>query len=266
MKIKLNMSKSDIDTIKRLIDVVLKLRSPEGCPWDKEQTHATLKDHFLQEVYEAIDAIDSGDNKELREELGDVLLHVVLHSQIASEENNFNIYDVAKGITDKIVRRHPHVFGDLTVNTSEEVMENWDEIKKMEKPERKSALSGIAKAQPALMTALQLSKKAVKAGFEWPNLESLLECLNSEINEFKEEAHSGNIDKMEDEFGDILFSLVNVARWYKIDPELALIRANRKFIKRFQMMEEISFKDLSNCNTEELENLWQEAKKITKNS
>jgi tetrapyrrole methylase family protein/MazG family protein len=256
------MQHDDYKNIKKLIEIVEMLRSPNGCPWDKEQTHESLKANMLEEAYEAIDAIDSGNSKDLCEELGDVLLQVVLHSQIASEENKFDIEDVAKTISDKIIRRHPHVFGNLKVSGTNEVLVNWDLIKQQEKPERKSALSGVAKSQPALLSATEYSKKAVKVGFEWPDEKSLWECLQSEIEEFKHEADAGNKDLMEDELGDVLFSIVNVARWHKINPELALIKANNKFKKRFQLMEEIADKDLKEYTQCELEELWAEAKKI----
>jgi tetrapyrrole methylase family protein/MazG family protein len=254
------MSHKSLDNFSKLIDVVEKLRSPDGCPWDKEQTHESLRENLIQESYETIDAIESGNFEELKEELGDVLLQIVLHSQIASEEGRFNIEDVAKNIADKIIRRHPHVFGDINVKDTDEVLRNWDRIKLTEKPERQSALSGVVKSQPALMAATQLSKKAIKVGFEWPNVESLWECLESEIIEFKEAVESTDKDKMEDEFGDILFSLVNVARWHGLDAELALLKANKKFKKRFQTMEEITPKSLTECTQEELEDLWQNAK------
>lgn len=255
------MSHKNYENIKKIIEVVEKLRAPNGCPWDREQSHESLKANMLEEAYEVLDAIDSGSEKDLCEELGDVLLQVILHSQIASEENKFDIEDVAKTISDKIIRRHPHVFGDLQVNGTKEVLANWDMIKQQEKPERKSALSGVAKSQPALLTAAELSKKAVKVGFEWANEESLWECLQSEIEEFKNEIIANNQETMEDELGDILFSLVNVARWHKINPELALIKANNKFKKRFQQMEIIAEKDLKEYTTDELEELWKEAKR-----
>lgn len=248
------------DSIKELIYIIEKLRAPDGCPWDKEQTHSSLRENLLQESYELVDAIDSNNNKEIKEELGDVLLQVIFHSQIASEENRFDIYDVARGISEKIVRRHPHVFGDVNVTCTDDVMKNWDLIKKTEKPERDSALSGIVNSQPALMTAMQLSKKAVKVGFEWSDENDLWKCFDSEIDEFKEEVRAKHSEKMEDEFGDILFSLVNIARWYKIDPELALIKANKKFTSRFQIMEQIAEKDLSEYSIDELDKFWKIAK------
>ena len=219
----------------------------------------------MQETYEALDAIDKENDDNLKEELGDVLLQVVLHSQIASEENKYTIEDVAKGITNKLIRRHPHVFSDIKVKDSDEVMVNWEKIKRKEKPERKSALSGIAETMPALMVAQELSKKAVKIGFEWPDESSLWDCFESEIKEFKDEIVENNQKLMEEEFGDILFSLVNVARWHKIDPEIALINANKKFKVRFQLMETLASKDLAEYNIDELEEFWQKAKEELKN-
>jgi len=255
------MTIDNFENFRKLVEVIAVLRSPEGCPWDREQDHKSLRENFLQETYEALDAIDSGISEELKEELGDVLLQVVLHAQIASEEDKFDIEDVAKVITEKLIRRHPHVFSDTMVKDSAEVMVNWEEIKKQEKPERKSALSGIAKSLPALAAAMELSKKAVKTGFEWPNEESLWDCLQTEISEFKKAVEKRDKKEMEDELGDILFSLVNVARWHGIDPELALLQANKKFKKRFRMMENLATKDLKQHNTNEFEELWQTAKK-----
>jgi len=252
---------NNTENLQRLIEVIAKLRSSEGCPWDREQTHQSLRQNFIEETYEAVDAIDENNMKELKEELGDVLLQVVLHSQIASEAGEFNIDDVAKNITEKLIRRHPHVFSDVEVSGTEEVLTNWEEIKKQEKPERTSVLSGISKSQPALMTAYKISKKAVKVGFEWPSIESLKDCIKSEFKEFDEAAKLGNKEQMEDELGDILFSIVNLARWYHIEPEVALSKANKKFIKRFQKMEELAQKDLSEYTLDEYDALWKEAKK-----
>ena len=254
------MNSKDLKNLKQLIETIAILRSPEGCPWDREQTHKSLRENLLQETYEALDAIDKGNDDNLKEELGDVLLQVVLHSQIASEDNKFTIEDVAKSITDKLIRRHPHVFSDTKVKNAEEVMVNWEKLKRKEKPERKSALSGIAETMPALLVAQELSKKAVKSGFEWPDEKSLWDCFESEIKEFIAEIAQNNQQLMEDEFGDILFSLVNVARWHKIDPEIALINANKKFKKRFQQMESMAPKDLSEYNIDELEDFWKQAK------
>lgn len=256
---------SDNQNLKNLykfVEIIEKLRSPDGCPWDREQTHLSLRENLIEETYELIDAIESNNTEYLKEELGDVLLQVVLHSQIASEESRFNIDDVAKTVTDKIIRRHPHVFGDINVKNTDEVLVNWEKIKRKEKPERQSALAGVTMSQPALMTAMHLSKKAIKVGFEWPNVESIWACLKSEIEEFKQAVELNDMDKIEDELGDILFSVVNVARWHKVDAELALMRANKKFTGRFQIMEKLAEKDLREYSQDELEELWQTAKKV----
>lgn len=249
-----------------LVDIVKTLRSPKGCPWDREQTHQSIRKNFIEETYEAVDAIDNNDIKELKEELGDVLLQVVLHSQIADDENNFNIEDVARGISDKLIRRHPHVFSDVEVENSDEVVKNWDEIKNKEKPERTSVLDGVSNSLPALYSAMKYSKKAVKVGFEWPDSETLFGCLESEITEFKEAANSNNKEHMLDELGDILFSVVNVARWHKLDPEEALAKANKKFKIRFQKMEELAAKELTDYSFEEWDELWNRAKENLKNN
>ena len=251
----------EIRELKELIEVIAKLRAPDGCPWDREQTHKSLKPNMLEEAYEAVDAIDSGDMANLREELGDVLLQVVLHAQIASEEKAFNIEDVARELKEKLIHRHPHVFGNTKVKSADEVMINWDKLKNEEKTYRKSAMDGISKSQSALMSAQKISKKAVKVGFEWPNEESLYDCIKSEFEEFKEAEKEHNKDHMEEEFGDILFATVNLARWNKIDAEQALLKANKKFIQRFKKMEELATKPLEEYNFEEYDKLWRKAKK-----
>ena len=246
--------------LENLIEVIAKLRAPDGCPWDREQTHKTLKPNMLEEAYEAVDAMESGDMKHLKEELGDVLLQVVLHAQIASEEGAFNIEDVARGIKEKLIHRHPHVFGDIKVSSTTEVLDNWDKLKQEEKQHRKSAMDGISKSQSALMSAQKISKKAVKQGFEWPDEKSLYECIYSEFEEFKEAEKEQNKEHMEDEFGDILFAVVNLARWNKIDAEQALLKANKKFTARFRKMEELAKKPLKEYSFEEYDALWKEAK------
>ena len=244
--------------LEELIKTIEILRSPNGCQWDREQTHATLKKNMLEEAYEAVDAIDANDMAHLKEELGDVLLQVVLHSQIASEAGEFNIDDVAKTINEKLIHRHPHVFGDVKVNSTDDILKNWEELKKEEKPHRTSIMDGISKAQSALMSAQKISKKAVNVGFEWPNEKTLYECFFSEVEEFKS---AKNQDEKEDEFGDILFAAVNLARWNKIDAEQALLRANKKFMARFRKMEELATKDLTKYSFEEYDELWKQAKK-----
>lgn len=246
--------------LERLIDIVATLRSENGCQWDREQTHKSLRPNMIEEAYEAVDAIDDGDVANLREELGDVLLQVVLHSQIAKDENEFDIEDVAKELSDKLIHRHPHVFGNQKVSSTDEILANWDKLKKEEKTYRKSVLDGVSKSQSALMAAQKISKKVVKVGFEWDSVESLKNCIKSEYNEFEEAVQLGDKDKMEDEMGDIFFATVNLARWHKIDAEQALLRANKKFTKRFKKMEEIAEKPLEDYTFDEFNDLWKQAK------
>ena len=250
--------------LEKLVDLIGVLRSENGCPWDREQTHATLRPNMLEEAYEAVDAINDNDMPHLKEELGDVLLQVILHSQIAKEEGAFDIEDVAKGLHDKIIHRHPHVFGNIKVNSPEEALKSWDKIKKEEKSHRKSAMDGVSKSQSALMSAQKISKKAVKCGFEWPDENSLYDCIKSEFKEFKEASKADDRANMEEEMGDILFAVVNLARWNKIDAEQALIKANQKFMTRFRKMEEMAQKPLDEYNFKEYDSLWQAAKQALK--
>lgn len=247
--------------IKALLETVKTLRSENGCAWDRAQTHQTIRQNMLEEAYEAVDAINDNDIKHLKEELGDVLLQVVLHSQIAQDNNEFTFEDVADEINKKLIHRHPHVFGNIEVNGVDDILSNWDKLKKEEKPHRKSVLDGISKSQSALMTAQKLSKKAVKVGFEWACQNDVIDCVQSEIKEFLE---ADNKNDKELEFGDILFALVNLARWNNLDAEQCLIRANKKFESRFRKMEEIA-KDknfeLEKLNLNEWDDLWKTAKR-----
>lgn len=247
--------------LEELIEVIRVLRSENGCVWDRAQTHESLRPNMLEEAYEAVDAINSGDIPNLREELGDVLLQVLLHSQIASEADEFNIEDVAKELKDKLIHRHPHVFGNAKADTPDEVIQNWEKLKQEEKKDRKSQMDGIPKSLPALVAAQKISKRAVKTGFEWDKIETLYDCINSEYEEFKEAVNLQDKNAMEDEMGDIFFATVNLARWYKIDAEQALIRANQKFMTRFRKMEELSTKPLEEYSFEEYDKLWKAAKK-----
>lgn len=247
--------------LEELIAVIAKLRAPDGCPWDREQTHSSLRPNMIEEAYEAVDAIDDNDMAHLREELGDVLLQVVLHSQIASENGDFTIEDVAKELKEKLIHRHPHVFGSAKIDTADDVKDAWDKLKAEEKTERKSAMDGISRCQAALISAQKISKKAVKTGFEWPSEESLYECIMSEFDEFKQAKAEGDKVHMEEEFGDILFATVNLARWNKIDAEQALLKANKKFEMRFRKMEELAQKPLNEYSFEEFDALWRQAKK-----
>lgn len=246
--------------LERLIGIVATLRSENGCQWDREQTHQSLRPNMLEEAYEAVDAIDENDMANLREELGDVLLQVVLHAQIAKDEGDFDIEDVAKELGDKLIHRHPHVFGDAKVSSTDDILNAWEKLKKEEKTDRKSVLDGISKSQSALMSAQKISKRAVKVGFEWDSVDTLKDCIKSEYKEFEEAVELGDRESMEDEMGDIFFATVNFARWHKIDAEQALLRANKKFTKRFRKMEELATKPLEDYSFEEYDALWKKAK------
>ena len=255
-----------------LVAIMAKLRSDQGCPWDREQNHQSLKPCVIEETYEVVEAIDSGRPDKLCEELGDLLLQVVFHAQLGEEAGYFNIKDVIHGITEKLIRRHPHVFSDAEVTSVSGVIENWDRIKKSEAPlERKSVLDGVPKDMPALMKAEKLQSKAAKVGFDWGNLDGPLSKVREEFDEFEELIRSGSTplphspewDKLEEEFGDILFALVNVGRVMKINPELALLRTNDKFVKRFQYIEKQASgagKNLTEMTLDEMDTLWEEAK------
>lgn len=247
--------------LEELISIIEKLRAPNGCPWDREQTHYSLRPNMIEEAYEAVDAIDENDMPHLKEELGDVLLQVVLHSQIAKEEGAFDIEDVARELNEKLIHRHPHVFGNAKINNSQDVLNAWDKLKAEEKTERISAMDGLSKSQAALIAAQKMSKRAVKQGFEWACEEDLYDCIKSEYEEFKQAKKEGDKLHMEDEFGDILFATVNLARWNKIDAEQALLKANKKFEARFRKMEELATKPLKEYSLEEYDKLWKQAKK-----
>lgn len=249
--------------LEELISIIAKLRAPDGCPWDRVQTHETLRPNMIEEAYEAVDAIDENNMPHLREELGDVLLQVLLHSQISSENGDFDIEDVARELKDKLIHRHPHVFGNATVKNADEVKKNWDLLKAEEKTERKSAMDGISKSMSALMSAQKISKRAVKQGFEWPDENSLYECLYSEIKEFQQGEQKNDLKNMEEELGDILFAVVNLARWNKIDAEQALLKSNKKFERRFRKMEELATKPLNEYDFEEYDLLWRQAKSLS---
>lgn len=252
------------------VEIVAHLRAPNGCPWDREQTHESLRKHLLEESYEAISAIDSGDVADMREEFGDLLLQVVLQSQIANEENQFNVKDVIHGIYSKIVRRHPHVFGDLKLDGVEGVLANWEKLKekergeKKEKSERKEErglLDGVPLTLPALSQAQEYQDRAARVGFDWPEIEGVLDKVKEEIEEIK----AAETDfELASEIGDLLFALVNVARWKHVDAESALRGTNMKFKKRFAYVEQGAKKQgrsLSSLALDEMETLWQEAKR-----
>jgi len=254
-----------------LVGLMSRLRAQDGCPWDREQTSQTLRKYLIEETYEAIEAIDEDDPDLLCEELGDVLLQVVFHAQLASETGEFNIDDVTEGIVRKLVHRHPHVFGDVHVNDSAEVLRNWEKIKKDEKKDsaarrRDSVLDGVPKGLPALMQAMEISKRAVKVGFEWGSLGEVLAKLDEEILELRAELNSEpvNPDRILAELGDLLFTVVQIARWNKLDPEDALRSMIARFETRFRYMEKRALergKALTDHTAAELDALWEEAKR-----
>ena len=245
-------------------EIIAHLRAPYGCPWDREQTHETLRKHLLEEAYEAISAIDSGDFGDMREEFGDLLLQVVLQSQIANEEGHFNINQVIQGIHSKIVRRHPHVFGDLELDGVQGVLANWEKLKEKERSEKKEErglLDGVPKVLPALSQAQEYQDRAARVGFDWPEIDGVLDKVKEEIEEIK---NAESDFELASEIGDLLFALVNVARWKHIDAESALRGTNMKFKKRFAYVERGARKqdrELSALSLDEMESLWQEAKK-----
>jgi MazG family protein len=262
----------------KLVEIMATLRGPNGCPWDRQQDFNSLKPMLVEEVYEVIEAIETNDFDGLSEELGDLLLHIVFQAQLGKEAGRFDINTVIQKISDKLVRRHPHVFGNQPASTPEEVVRNWEAIKAQEKaeklkdrpPEQRSRLDGIPGKLPALHEAHQISSRAVRAGFDWPDVEGVFEKLQEEVLELKEviseSGGDGRRERLEDEIGDMLFCMVNIARFLKIDSESALKRANRKFKTRFQYMEsELARqgKSLEETSLAEMETLWQKAKTQT---
>ena len=272
----MNSSQSTTDSIlkalQHLIDVVAKLRSPDGgCPWDLAQTQETLIPYVIEEAYEVADAIRSQEQKAIAEELGDLLLQVVLQAQIAKELDHFTLEEIAKGISEKLIRRHPHVFGDVQVNNAEEVKQNWEQIKAAEKGKTEAEqqllsnkLKSYAGRLPALMAAMKISKKAAGAGFEWENVSGVWDKFNEELQEFQEALATENKEHQEAELGDLLFTIINIARWYDLDPTEALQGTNQRFIQRLSLMEKVADRALEEYKIDELETLWQEAKKQLK--
>ncbi len=249
-----------LKAFERLLDIMDDLRSQ--CPWDKKQTMESLRHLTIEETYELSDAILEGDNDEIRKEIGDLMLHLVFYSKIGSEKNAFTITEVLNGICEKLIRRHPHIYGDVKVKDEEEVKANWEKIKLKEGNE--SVLSGVPKSLPSLVKASRIQDKAKGVGFDWERKEQVWEKVVEEIHEFKEEVDKGS-DKIESEFGDVLFSLINYARFININPDDALEKTNKKFIKRFQYLESESKKEgkeLSNMSLEEMDVYWNRAKEL----
>lgn len=251
-------------TFHRLREVISTLRGPGGCPWDQAQTHETLREFAIEEVYELIEAIDNQDDEGIIEELGDILLHVMLHSQIGEDDGYFTVDDVIGAVTDKMIYRHPHVFGDTKADTVNEVYKNWEALKQEEKgKERPSHLDGIPKHFPSLSKAYELQKQAAKVGFEWPVVEGVWEKLEEEIAEVKEAILEKDNKEIEKEFGDVLFVIANLARYYKINAEVALNQTNQKFMSRFRYVEKQlteQGKQLADATLEEMDFYWNQAK------
>ena len=258
----------------KLPPLMARLRAPGGCPWDREQTHSTLRTYLIEESYEVLDALDSHDDSKFAEELGDLLLQVLFHAQIAAEQRRFSINDVIREIHDKMIRRHPHVFGKVNAKTSAEVLRNWELLKKEERRAKSddpvetkaahSLLDGVPHTIPALLEAFQLTRKAARIGFDWPNVEGVFEKLREESTELREVLHKKESpDRIESELGDILFVAVNLSRFLNVDPEIALHKASAKFSRRFREMERIAREQgttLSEIPRSQLESLWDQSK------
>jgi len=254
-----NMNKFD-----ELVETMKKLRGPNGCPWDREQSLETLKKTLVEECYEVLEVMDENNPEELKKELGDLLLQIVFQSEIMREENKFDIYDVAEEINKKLIRRHPHIFGDVLVKDSEEVLYNWEEIKKQEKghENRKSILDGIPKGLPSLDRAYKIQNKVRKVGFEFESIYDAFEKVQEELEELKIARKNMESDNIKEEIGDLLFSVVNISRMLNIDPNSALLETNQKFEKRFRYIENKC--DIESSTLEEMDRLWNEAKYVYK--
>lgn len=254
--------RENLEKFDTLVEIIEKLRSPEGCPWDREQTHSSLRGYLLEECYEALEALDEGDTVKLRDELGDILLQIMLHAQIATEAGEFTIGDVIANLNEKMIYRHPHVFGSTEVKDADEVSRNWQALKRKKRGEDTSVLESVPKNMPSLSYSYEIQQRVSQVGFDWEDLSGVIDKITEEAEEFKE----GDEGKKPEEFGDLLFTLVNFARRIGIDSEIALREANTKFYTRFTTMEKlcrergVTFPDLS---FSEQNDLWKEAKKLT---
>lgn len=259
--VKIRKMKQKLKAFERLLIIMDELR--EQCPWDKKQTLESLRHLTIEETYELADAITAGDMNELKGEIGDMMLHMVFYSKIAAEKGDFDITDVLNAICDKLVYRHPHIYSDTIVKDEEEVKANWEKLKLKEG--KKSVLEGVPKSLPALVKATRIQDKVKGIGFDWDNSNQVWDKVQEELSEFRDEVEKGDQEKMEEEFGDVLFSMINYARWMGIDPESALSKTNQKFIRRFQWMEQETKNDgkqLTDMNLEEMDVYWESSKKI----
>ena len=249
-----------LEAFGRFLDILDELRVK--CPWDKKQTNESLRPNTIEEVYELCDALMKDDQKNICKELGDVLLHIAFYAKIGSEKGEFDIKDVCDKLSDKLIFRHPHVFGEVKADTAEKVSENWEQIKLKEKDGNKSVLSGVPEALPSLIKAYRIQDKARNVGFDWEQREQVWSKVKEEISEFEKEVADMDKEKAEAEFGDVMFSLINAARLYKINPDNALERTNQKFIRRFNYLEEHTLKagrNLADMSLEEMDEIWNEA-------
>ncbi len=249
----------------KLVNIMETLRSEKGCPWDKEQTRESLKSFIVEEAYELLEAIDNNDPEKIKEELGDLLFQILFQAQIANEKREFDIYDVIDRITGKMLSRHPHVFGEMALNSSEEVLQHWDEHKKREGKLKESIMEGIPDALPALLKAMRVQERASRVGFDWESPEDVFEKVEEEIEELKNTVKEGRREDIEEEFGDLLFSLVNLSRFIGVNPEDALRKTVSKFIRRFRYIEDRAKeegKDLSSLTLQQMDSLWEEAKRL----
>jgi len=255
------MSKTS-EEFERLVEIMARLRAPNGCPWDREQTHQSLRPYLLEEAYEVLDAIDRQAYSEMRKELGDLLLQIVFHARIAEEEGRFSIEEIVRSLNEKLIARHPHIFGEKKLENAKQVVHQWEQIK-LNEGEKKGLLDGVPTAQPALNRAFRVQEKAAGVGFEWPHIQGVWEKLEEEVHEFRAAMSQKDARAREEEFGDFLFSLVNLARYLKINPEDALRKSVEKFIRRFRYIEEkISGRggSLAEATLEEMDELWEESK------
>lgn len=263
--IKLDFTTKENFDFNDLVEIMKYLRAPDGCPWDRVQTHESIRSNFIEETYEVIEAIDNKDSELLKEELGDVLLQVVFHSEMSAEENEFDINDVINGVCKKLVERHPHVFGDVKADNSEEALLSWDNVKMNSKSQKKQseAMDSVSKALPSLMRAEKIQKKAAKVGFDWDNVDGALYKVAEETDELKEAVDSGSYEQQCEELGDLLFSVVNVSRFLKVDSEKALYDACDKFTDRFKALEILADErgiDIKTASLSQLDSLWEEVK------
>lgn len=258
----MNSREENLKSFSRLLDILDELR--EKCPWDKKQTNESLRANTIEETFELSEAILSGDQEEIKKELGDLLLHIIFYAKIGEEKNSFDIGDVCNAISDKLVFRHPHVFGDSDADSAEMVEKSWEEIKMKEKNGNKTILEGVPASLPSLVKAFRIQDKARNSGFDWNERRDVWDKVNEEMVEVKAEIDKMDQDRMEAEFGDLMFSIVNAARLYQVNPDNALERTNRKFIKRFNYLEKEAKqmgRNLKDMTLAEMEKIWQEAKK-----